>query len=72
MMSGELSINDPHSPPRRDAIHTAARLIRRGGLVTFPTETVYGPGADALQVVRWLVFSRRRAAGRKAAHRACS
>lgn len=29
-------------------IQTAADLIRRGGLVAFPTETVYGLGADAL------------------------
>src|SRR6201996_5882299 len=25
----------------------AARILRRGGLVAFPTETVYGLGADA-------------------------
>lgn len=29
------------------AIDLAARIIRRGGLVAFPTETVYGLGADA-------------------------
>lgn len=29
------------------AIQEAARIIRRGGLVAFPTETVYGLGADA-------------------------
>jgi L-threonylcarbamoyladenylate synthase len=28
-------------------IRRAANLIRRGGLVAFPTETVYGLGADA-------------------------
>jgi L-threonylcarbamoyladenylate synthase len=28
-------------------VHTAARLLRAGGLVAFPTETVYGLGADA-------------------------
>lgn len=28
-------------------IRIAARIIRRGGLVVFPTETVYGIGADA-------------------------
>ena len=28
-------------------IAEAARLIRDGGLVAFPTETVYGLGADA-------------------------
>ncbi|HKD36127.1 MAG TPA: L-threonylcarbamoyladenylate synthase [Pirellulales bacterium] len=31
-----------------DAIHRAAELIRAGGLVAFPTETVYGLGANAL------------------------
>jgi L-threonylcarbamoyladenylate synthase len=31
-------------------IRVAADLIRRGGLVAFPTETVYGLGADALNV----------------------
>jgi L-threonylcarbamoyladenylate synthase len=30
------------------AIKEAARIIRSGGLVAFPTETVYGLGADAL------------------------
>jgi len=30
------------------AIRTAAELIRNGGIVAFPTETVYGLGADAM------------------------
>lgn len=30
-----------------EAIATGARLLREGGLVVFPTETVYGLGADA-------------------------
>jgi L-threonylcarbamoyladenylate synthase len=34
--------------PEPDKIRTAAQLIRQGGLVAFPTETVYGLGADAL------------------------
>ena len=39
-------------PPRVDApgaaaIRDAAAMLRRGGLVAFPTETVYGLGADA-------------------------
>jgi len=34
--------------PEIDEIRTAAEIIRRGGLVAFPTETVYGLGADAL------------------------
>ena len=32
----------------RDELERAARLIRAGGLVAFPTETVYGLGANAL------------------------
>jgi L-threonylcarbamoyladenylate synthase len=34
--------------PEPDKIRTAAQLIRQGGLVAFPTETVYGLDADAL------------------------
>ena len=33
--------------PDLTLIAQAARLLRRGGLVAFPTETVYGLGADA-------------------------
>jgi L-threonylcarbamoyladenylate synthase len=38
---------DPTYPDPK-VIQTAAEIIRRGGLVAFPTETVYGLGADAL------------------------
>ena len=31
-----------------EAIDEAGRIIRDGGLVAFPTETVYGLGGDAL------------------------
>jgi L-threonylcarbamoyladenylate synthase len=34
--------------PEKAKIRTAASLIKKGGLVAFPTETVYGLGADAL------------------------
>lgn len=34
--------------PEHEKIKLAADVIRRGGLVAFPTETVYGLGADAL------------------------
>ena len=37
---------DPQNP-EKEKILEAARLIIRGGLVAFPTETVYGLGADA-------------------------
>ena len=39
---------DPVVPASR-VIERAADLLRRGELVVFPTETVYGLGADALQ-----------------------
>ena len=34
-------------PADRDGIAAAARMLAAGGLVAFPTETVYGLGADA-------------------------
>jgi L-threonylcarbamoyladenylate synthase len=34
--------------PEPDAIDRAGAILRRGGLVAFPTETVYGLGANAL------------------------
>lgn len=34
-------------PAGKDAIDQAAAILRAGGLVAFPTETVYGLGADA-------------------------
>lgn len=37
---------DSHHPSKR-AILRAAHIIKQGGLVIFPTETVYGLGADA-------------------------
>ena len=33
--------------PEQDKIRSAAHIIKNGGLVAFPTETVYGLGADA-------------------------
>src|SRR5947209_9183611 len=38
---------DPSNPDPA-AIARAAELLRAGGLVAFPTETVYGLGANAL------------------------
>ncbi len=37
-------------PSPTQAVRQAAGIIRRGGLVAFPTETVYGLGANALDV----------------------
>lgn len=34
--------------PNEESLRTAAEIIRRGGLVAFPTETVYGLGGNAL------------------------
>ena len=34
--------------PDEEVIRRAGRIIRNGGLVAFPTETVYGLGGDAL------------------------
>ena len=31
----------------KNALKEAADIIRQGGLIAFPTETVYGLGADA-------------------------
>jgi L-threonylcarbamoyladenylate synthase len=41
-----LTVNAEHPEPT--VIAAAAEVIRHGGLVAFPTETVYGLGADAL------------------------
>lgn len=38
---------DPKNPDIK-IINEAAKIIQKGGLVAFPTETVYGLGADAL------------------------
>ncbi len=39
--------NTRHLTTEDDAVAEAANLLRTGGLVAFPTETVYGLGADA-------------------------
>jgi L-threonylcarbamoyladenylate synthase len=44
-----LSI-DPQQP-QPDLIQTAAEVLHRGGLVAFPTETVYGLGANAFDAI---------------------
>lgn len=41
----QLRINAKH--PEKHIIREAVRALRRGGLVVFPSETVYGLGADA-------------------------
>ncbi len=41
-------LEKPSLPTRLATIHDAAQRLREGGVVAFPTETVYGLGADAL------------------------
>ncbi len=45
-----LAVDPAHldTPESRQAIAQAADILRRGGLVALPTETVYGLGANAL------------------------
>ena len=49
-----LKINSEKPDPAK--IQVAAEIIQRGGLVAFPTETVYGLGADALNPVAVLAL----------------
>jgi len=46
----------------KEILHKAVRIIKKGGLVAFPTETVYGLGANALdkKVVRKIFKVKRR------------
>ena len=46
MHTDVIRIDPEHPDP--DAIGRAAEILRGGGLVAFPTETVYGLGANAL------------------------
>ncbi|MEJ5223956.1 MAG: L-threonylcarbamoyladenylate synthase [Anaerolineales bacterium] len=45
-MTKVLTVDPKH--PQPGAIDEAARILQSGGLVAFPTETVYGLGANAL------------------------
>jgi L-threonylcarbamoyladenylate synthase len=47
-VKGTLLLKVNPTKPEIEKIRVAARLIKNGGLVAFPTETVYGLGADAL------------------------
>ncbi|HYB68610.1 MAG TPA: L-threonylcarbamoyladenylate synthase [Candidatus Acidoferrales bacterium] len=47
-MKKTISLKVDAQEPDIEKIRVAAGLVRRGGLVAFPTETVYGLGADAL------------------------
>ncbi len=47
-MTHTLVLKVNSQEPEIERIHQAAAVIQAGGLVAFPTETVYGLGADAL------------------------
>jgi L-threonylcarbamoyladenylate synthase len=51
-------------PATPEAIHEAVKTLRSGGLVAFPTETVYGLGADAenLAAIRGMFAAKGRPA----------
>jgi len=48
-VEGTLWIKVNSEKPQISLVRIAANAIRKGGLVAFPTETVYGLGADALK-----------------------
>ncbi|NLW07862.1 MAG: threonylcarbamoyl-AMP synthase [Clostridia bacterium] len=54
---------DPHVP-NLQKIRLAAKILSRGGVVAFPTETVYGLGANALdsRAVRRIFYAKGRPA----------
>jgi L-threonylcarbamoyladenylate synthase len=64
MSRSEVIHVDPQQPDAA-AIRRAAELLRQGRLVAFPTETVYGLGADALNpdAVRGIFAAKGRPAG---------
>lgn len=47
VMKAEVIKINPENP-EREVIERAGEILRRGGLVAFPTETVYGLGGDGL------------------------
>lgn len=49
-----------HPETDRNAITEAAAILRRGGLLGIPTETVYGLGPTGSTRTRCAVFSRPR------------
>ncbi len=55
---------NPQTPDSDAALERAAEILRRGGLVALPTETVYGLGANALDsaAVERIFWAKRRPA----------
>ncbi len=61
-VKGTLWLKVDSEKPEIDKIRIAASAIKRGGTVAFPTETVYGLGADALNpkaVVKVFIAKKR-------------
>jgi L-threonylcarbamoyladenylate synthase len=50
-VKGTLWLKVDSKKPQIERVQIAADMIKRGGLVAFPTETVYGLGADALNPI---------------------
>jgi L-threonylcarbamoyladenylate synthase len=48
LMKKTITLKVDAQEPDLEKVRVAAGFVRRGGLVAFPTETVYGLGADAL------------------------
>lgn len=46
-MATRLQVNPDHPEPRK--IHQAVEILRRGGVIAYPTDTVYGIGCDIFQ-----------------------
>lgn len=44
----KITDKNRHTKEAKDIIEKAGKILRSGGLVAFPTETVYGLGRDAL------------------------
>jgi L-threonylcarbamoyladenylate synthase len=50
-MTSKINLGSSAAADMKDAVKHAAKVIREGGVVAFPTETVYGLGANALDAV---------------------
>lgn len=61
-MKKTLVLKVDSQEPEKEKIRIAADIIKKGGLVAFPTETVYGLGTDALntEAVRALFEAKKR------------
>lgn len=63
-VKGTILLRAGHSREEEKALHVAAEILQKGGLVAFPTETVYGLGANALdpEAVKGIFRVKRRPA----------